>query len=326
MSTNSSHESYQDKIEVIQQWLPPKTVKEVRSFLGLTGYYRRFIHHFAAIAGPLYNLLQRDSYQWTEAEQQAFDTLKAKLVSTPILCLPDFSQEFQVETNASGKGIGAILSQKGHPIAYFSQQLSSRMQKVSTYHREMFAITQAVSKWRQYLLGRKFTIITDQQSLRSLTNQTIQTPEQQKWLTKLVGFDFHIVYRPGKQNAVADALSRSFEAAYMSISITSLELEQELRQLNTNHYELIEIQQAKQKLDEDFVDYKFKEGILFYKCRIVIPTDSPLRHKLMFEFHATSIGGHVGVARTYHRLASNFFWKHMRKDVQSFVVTCQIWQ
>ena len=115
------------------------------------------------------------------------------------------------------------------------------MQKVSTYHREMFAITQAVSKWRQYLLGRKFTIITDQQSLRSLTNQTIQTPEQQKWLTKLVGFDFHIVYRPGKQNAAADALSRSFEEAYMSISITSLELEQEYRQLNTNHYELITI-------------------------------------------------------------------------------------
>ena len=80
------------------------------------------------------------------------------------------------------------------------------MQKVTTYHREMFAITQAVSKWRQYLLGQKFTIITDQQSFRILTNQTIQTSEQQKWLSKLVGFDFHIVYRPGKQNVAADAI------------------------------------------------------------------------------------------------------------------------
>lgn len=179
----------------------------------------------------------------------------------------------------------------------------------------MFAITEAVSKWRQYLLGRRFIIITDQQSLKSLTNQTIQTQEQQKWLTKLVGFDFQIVYWPGKQNGAADALSRNFEEAYMTIFVTSLELEQELRQLNANHPELLAIQQAKQRLEENFVDYQLKEGLLFYKGQIVIPTDSPLRHKLMFEFHATSIGGHARVAQTYHQLASNFFWKHMHKDV-----------
>lgn len=102
--------------------------------------------------------------------------------STAVLALPDFNQKFQVATDTLGKGIGAILSQKEHHIAYFSQKLSTRMQRASTYHREMFAITQVVSKWRQYLLGRRFTTLKDQQSLKNRTNQTIQTPEQQKWL------------------------------------------------------------------------------------------------------------------------------------------------
>lgn len=152
----------------------PKNVKEVRSFLGLAGYYRRFIYHYVAIAGPLTDLLHKEAFAWTSTKQATFDTLKSKLSTTRVLSLSDFNQEFQLETNASGQGIGAVLSQQGHPIDYFSQKLSNRMQGASTYHREMFAITQAVSKWRQYLLGRKFTIYTDQQSLK---NQTIQNLE-----------------------------------------------------------------------------------------------------------------------------------------------------
>lgn len=230
------------KIKAIQQWPPPRSVREVRSFLGLAGYYRRFIHHYAAIAGPLSDLLRKDAFIWTDIEQHAFDSLKHKLGSTPVLTLPDFSQEFHVETDASGHGIGAILSQRGHPIAYFSQKITPRMQKASTYHREMFAITQAVSNWRQYLLGRQFTIFTDQQSLRNLTTQTIQTPEQQKWLTKLVGYDFRIVYRPGKHNSAADALSRHTDATLLVISVNTFTLEQELKHLNKTHPELLKIQ------------------------------------------------------------------------------------
>ncbi|KAH0655105.1 hypothetical protein KY285_029987 [Solanum tuberosum] len=314
------------KVESIQQWAPPRTVKEVRSFLGLAGYYRRFIHHYASIASSITDLLKKEVFRWTPEAQIAFETLKTKLGSTPVLALPDFNQEFQVETDASGKGIGAILSQKGHPIAYFSQKLNAMMQRASTYHREMFAITQAVSKWRQYLLGRRFTILTDQQSLKNLTNQTIQTPEQQKWLTKLVGYDFHIIYRPGKQNSTADALSRNSDASLMAISARTFNLEQELKSLNQSHPELLAIQQALQKDLETHMDFQFKDGLLFFKGRLVIPSDAPLRHKLMFEFHATNIGGHAGVARTYHRLASNFYWRQMRKDVKSFVTTCQICQ
>ncbi|KAH0760251.1 hypothetical protein KY290_023744 [Solanum tuberosum] len=314
------------KVESIQRWTPPRTVKEVRSFLGLAGYYRRFIHHYASIASSLTDLLKKETFRWTPEAQIAFETLKAKLGSTPVLALPDFNQEFQVETDASGKGIGAILSQKGHPIAYFSQKLSTRMQQASTYHREMFAITQAVGKWRQYLLGWRFTILTDQQSLKNLTNQTIQTTEQQKWLTKLVGYDFRIIYRPGKQNSAADALSRNSDASLMAISARTFNLEQEFKSLNQSHIELLAIQQALQTDVENHGDFQFNDGLLFFKGRLVIPSDAQLRHKLLFEFHATNIGGHAGVAQTYHRLASNFYWNQMRKDVKSFVMTCQICQ
>lgn len=179
-------------------WHKPKSVKDVRSFLGLAGYYRRFIHYYASLAGPLTDLLRKDSFVSMNATQAAFDSLKDNLGTTPVLALPDFSLEFQVETDASRQGIGAILPQKVHLVAYFSQKLSPRMQNAATYNREMFAITQAISKWRQYLLGRRFTTLTDQQSLMNLTTQTIQTPEQQQWLCKLVGYDFPILYRPVK--------------------------------------------------------------------------------------------------------------------------------
>ncbi|KAD7117887.1 hypothetical protein E3N88_05155 [Mikania micrantha] len=207
-----------DKIACIRDWPTPKTVKDVRSFLGLSGYYRRFIHHYASVAGPLSDLLRKDKFLWTSIQEEAFKKLKQLLSSTPVLRLPDFSKPFTVETDASGTGIGAVLSQENQPIAYYSIKLSPRMQQASTYQREMFAITQSVAKWRQYLVGRKFQIITDQQSLKNLQTQVIQTPDQHKWLGKLLGYDFDILYRPGKLNTAADALSRVFSSHMMAFS------------------------------------------------------------------------------------------------------------
>ncbi|KAH0672193.1 hypothetical protein KY284_023280 [Solanum tuberosum] len=169
-------------------------------------------------ARPLTDLLRKYAFVWDVTTLTAFETPKDKLSFTPVLALPNFSQEFQLETDASGRGIGAVLSQIRHPVAYISQKLSTQRQGASSYHREMFAIIQAVSKWRQYLLGHKFTIYTDQQSLKNLTNQAIQTPEQQKWLSKLVGYYFQIIYRPGKLNQAGDALSRLTEAVLMAFS------------------------------------------------------------------------------------------------------------
>ncbi|KAD6119714.1 hypothetical protein E3N88_10985 [Mikania micrantha] len=188
--------------------LPPKMSK--RS--GFSGAHRlllrRFIRNYATVASPLTDLLKKDSFNWSDQSVHAFTCLKDLMSSTPVLRLPDFAKPFTVETDASGMGIGAVLSQDKQPIAFYSQKLCPRMQHQSAYVREMFVITHAIAKWRQYLLGNKFHIITDQQSLRNLNDQVIQTPEQHKWLGKLLGYDFDILYRPGKNNGAADALSR----------------------------------------------------------------------------------------------------------------------
>lgn len=151
-------------------------------------------------------------------------------------------------------------------------------------------------------------------------------PEQQKCLTKLVGYDFPIVYRPGEQNSTADALSCHSYVELTSISVMKFTVEQELKNLNKTHHKLLKIQQALSKGELAPSTYRFKEGLLFYKERLVLPSDSKLRQKLTLEFHAMSVGCHAGIARNYHRLASNFFWKQLRKDILAFVATCQIFQ
>lgn len=136
-----------------------------------------------------------------------------------------------METDASGIGVGAVLSQRGHPIAYFSKKMVPRMQKQSAYTRELFAITEALAKFRHYLLGDKFVIRSDQKCLKSLMDQSLQTPEQQAWLHKFIGYDFTIEYKPGKDNLAADALSRVFCMAWSEPKSTFLEdLKKEIRQ------------------------------------------------------------------------------------------------
>ncbi|KAM0065899.1 putative nucleotidyltransferase, Ribonuclease H [Helianthus debilis subsp. tardiflorus] len=315
-----------DKISTIQHWPVPKNVKKVRGFLGLTGYYRRFIKNYASVAGPLTDLLRKDSFCWNETTLQAFTKLKHLLSSTPILRLPDFSKPFTIETDASGTGVGAVLSQEKHPLAYFSKKLCPRMQNASTYHREMYAITQAISKWRQYLLGHHFTIITDQQSLKRLQDQVIQTPEQQKWLGKLLGFDFDIVYRPGSQNGAADALSRLPTGHLLAISAPVPTLLQELHSAchaDPDFKSLLLKYSADPTL---FPDYTLQDGLLLFKGRLLVPNVQALRHQLLLEFHSSAFGGHSGVTRTFQRLAATFYWKNMKADVKDFIAQCQIYQ
>jgi RNase H-like domain found in reverse transcriptase len=128
--------------------------------------------------------------------------------STPVLALPDFSSQFVLETDASGVGIGAVLMQQSHPIAFYSQKLSKTMQGKSTYVRELFAVQLAVAKWHQYLLRNHFLIRTDHRNLQNMLKQTIQTPKHQQFLSKLVGYSYSIEYKSGSLNAAADALSR----------------------------------------------------------------------------------------------------------------------
>jgi hypothetical protein len=147
--------------------------------LGLAGYYRKFVRNFASIASPLTSLLKKDAFNWTAEATQAYENLKQALVTAPVLSLPDFATTFVIQTDASGFAMGAVLLQQGHPLAYFSKMFCPRLAKASTYIRELHAITAAVKRWRQYLLGHFFIIQTDHRSLKELLTQVIQTPEQQ---------------------------------------------------------------------------------------------------------------------------------------------------
>ena len=318
-----------DKIQAIQQWPIPSSIRQLRGFLGLTRYYRRFIPHYACLTAPLTYLLRKDAFVWSDATAQAFLSLKEALMKTPVLALPIFSDPFTIQTDASRVGTGSVLSQRGHPLAYFSKQMSSRLQSSSAYVREMFAITEAIKKWRQYLLGRKFTIETDHQSLRAMIHQTIQTPEQQKWVTKLLGFDFEIIYKPGKENAPADALSRISSSAFHALQATSKPISAllaALRQFLQTHQPSKDLITSITSSPGDYSDYIIKDGLIFFKDRIWIPPDSALQPLILHEFHASPVGGHAGVQRTLSRIASTFFWPQMRQHVKDFVSTCQTCQ
>ncbi|GJW14002.1 transposon ty3-G gag-pol polyprotein [Tanacetum coccineum] len=208
------------KINAMVEWPTPTNIKQLRGFLWLTGYYRRFIKSFAEISRPLTQLLKKGGYKWSNEAQLAFETLKEAMMKAPVLALPDFTQPFVVETDASGVGVGALLQQKGHPIAYMSKTLSLKHQSLSTYEKEFLAVLLALEKWRGYLLDRHFIIKTDHFSLKYLLHQRITTPTQMKWLPKLIGFDYEVIYKKGSKNGAADALSRVQTSELFSLITT----------------------------------------------------------------------------------------------------------
>jgi len=191
----------------MQYWAHPKTLKILHGFLGLTCYYHKFVKNYGKIVAPLIALLKKNSFTWTPTTAQDFQTLKMAMCITPFLTLPDFTNTFVLECDASGKGIGIVLMQEGRPLAFTSKQLSEKNLGKSIYEKEMLSILHVVDLWRPYLLGQCFQINTDHQSLKCFLEQHISSPEQQKWVTKLFGYDYEIIYKKGKDNVVADALS-----------------------------------------------------------------------------------------------------------------------
>lgn len=158
---------------------------------------------------PLTNLLKKHSlFIWTADHEDAFQALKATLCQSPVLALPDFTNQFTIETDASDFGVGAVLMQDSHPLAFLSKALGPKSRGLSTYEKEFMAILLAVQQWRSYLQFKEFIILTDQRSLTQLSDQRLHTHWQQHVFTKLLGLQYCIVYRTGSTNRAADALSR----------------------------------------------------------------------------------------------------------------------
>ncbi|GKB57667.1 putative reverse transcriptase domain-containing protein, partial [Tanacetum coccineum] len=197
------------KVEAIRNWSAPTTPKEVRQFLGLAGYYRRFIEGFSLISKPLTKLTEKNKkYEWGTEEDEAFQTLKQKLCSAPILALPEGTENFVVYCDASHKGFGAVLMQREKVIAYASRQLKKHEENYTTHDLELGAVVFALRLWRHYLYGTKCTVFTDHKSLQYILDQKELNMRQRRWIELLSDYDCEIRYHPGKANVVADALSR----------------------------------------------------------------------------------------------------------------------
>jgi hypothetical protein len=157
------------KVSTVVSWPVPMTCKELRGFLGLAGYYRKFVKNFGIITKPLTSLLKKHVvFVWTDVQELAFQSLKQALSSTPVLALPDFHKPFAIETDASGTGVGAVLQQEGHPLVFVSKALGMTNMGLSAYEKEYLAILLAVDQWRSYLQHAEFVIYTNHHSLSHL--------------------------------------------------------------------------------------------------------------------------------------------------------------
>ncbi|KFK22868.1 hypothetical protein AALP_AAs42979U000100, partial [Arabis alpina] len=292
-----------EKIQAMVSWPEPQNVKALRGFLGLTGYYRKFVQKYGEIARPLTALLKKDQFQWNAEATVAFQKLKEAMSTVPVLALVDFTEQFVVESDASGTGLGAVLMQQQRPLAYFSQALTERQRL------------------------KKFVVRTDQKSLKFLLEQREINMEYQKWLTKLLGFDFEIHYKPGLENKAADALSRRDMA--LQLCALSVPAAIQLEHINTE----VDKDPVLHKLKEEVLldaashsEFSVVQGRLLRKEKLVIPATSLLVDVILQEFHTGKLGGHGGVLKTQKRIEAVFYWKGMMSRIREFVAACQVCQ
>uniref|UniRef100_A0A2N9H3G6 CCHC-type domain-containing protein n=1 Tax=Fagus sylvatica TaxID=28930 RepID=A0A2N9H3G6_FAGSY len=199
----------EEKVKAIKEWPTPKSITEVRSFHGLASFYRRFVKDFSTLAAPLTEIIKNNvRFHWGADQDNAFATIKERLCSAPVLALPNFNKAFEIECDASGIGIGAVLMQDRRPIAFFSEKLSGASLKYPTYDKELYALVRALETWQHYLWPREFVIHTDHESLKHLKGQGKLNQRHARWLEYIETFPYVIRYKQGKENIVADALSR----------------------------------------------------------------------------------------------------------------------
>jgi len=315
-----------EKVKSMTQWPQPTNVRQIRQFIGLASWYRRFIPEFSATAAPLTKLTRKNArWQWGEEEEQAFQTLKKALASSPVLACPDFTRRFFLQTDASTTGLGAVLTQHFEDgekvIAYASRTLNGAEKNYSATELECLAVVWGIRHFRGYIEGYEFTVITDHQALRWLQKLESPTGRLGRWMLELQQYSFEVKYRRGKLNRVADALSR-------------LPAVRAIRGPRCSWY-YTQLQRVRAQPDA-YPEYTVRRGKLFR--HVLHSTDfretsaneqwkecvpKAERAAIMGRIHDHPTAGHLGIAKTIARAAERYYWPRMFADVARYVRTCE---
>jgi hypothetical protein len=299
------------KVKDILEWSSPTTIHQIRSFLGLAGYYRRFILDFSKIVKPITGLLQNDTkFDWSSKCNEAFEQLKVLLTTALVLAQPDIEKPFDVYCDASGSGLGCVLMQEGRVIAYASRQLRRHEEHYPTHDMELAVVVHALKIWCHYLLGNVCHMYTDHKSLKYIFTQLELNMRRRRWLELIKDYDLEIHYHPGKANLVADALSHKASYHCLTVGTPDTTLCQEMEKLNLGMIQhgvltqlklesillqrLIDAQRADhgmkhihEKIEADKANCfrKDDQAIIWLKDRIVVPKDAEVRQQILDEAH-----------------------------------------
>ena len=324
-----------DKIEAIVSYPPPTTTNELKRFLGLCSWYRRFIRQFSSVCAPLNELLKKrkkgQSIVWTDEAEKAFLEVKRSLVSAPVLSSPDFTKPFTLQCDASNTGLGGVLTQtiegNEHVIAFASRSLSKAERNYSVTERELLALIFSIEKFRPYIEGTKFTVITDHYSLVWLNRLKEPTGRLARWAVKIQQYDFEMIHRKGKFHVVPDVLSRiPYEEATVNVVDSTVNVSdtwyETLRgKVTRNPHKF-----PKWKIHEDslykYVPIKSKVQTNNSPWKLVVPEGQ--RPEILRASHDVPQAAHLGFQKTLKRIQENYYWPKMRKDVETHIERCKI--
>lgn len=323
------------KVEAILNVKPPNNATEIRRFLGMASWYRRFVPNFSSIVAPLTRLTgKRTPFIWTDDCDQAFKIIRDKLVSAPILTCPDFTRPFSLQTDASAYGVGAVLSQQFDDgekvICFLSRSLTKQERNYSTTERECLSVIWAVEKLKHYLEYTHFTVVTDHASLLWLNRLKDPTGRLARWALRLQPYDFTIIHRKGKDNVVPDFLSRSVPITADAVNIsdqsqTSIRDPWYMKMVNRVIKHPSKFSQWRVENSKLYKYLECKHPILLDpdidSWREVIPKSE--RAHLISLAHDLPTSGHLGVYKTFHKLSNRYYWPKMRADVAAYIRRCK---